>query len=216
MYIVIIGAGEIGEKLAEIAAKKKDDIVVIDQDKEKCDEITRKYDVVAINADATEAETLEEAGIDKADALVATADDATNLMVVSLAKNMGVSSLVSVVNQRESEPMFLEKGVRIVGRPSILTAEYLYKHVQHPQITDFMHLGGQAEIFKITLPENSKLVGKKLCDIGLPGRVLVVAIERNSDIIIPVDDTKLAANDSITVLAKTDRIDKAMALFCAK
>ena len=216
MYIIIVGAGEIGQKLAEIALKNKDDVVVIDREKERCDGITRKYDVVAINADATEKETFEEAGIDKADALVATADDATNLMVVSLAKNMGVPSLVSVVNQQESEPMFLEKQVNIVGNPSALTAEYLYRNVRHPQIKDFMPLGGQAELFKISLPEESKLVGKTLREIDLPARVLIVAIERNSDIIIPVEDTKLAANDSVTVLARTDRIDKAMALLCAK
>ena len=43
MYIVIVGAGEIGQKLAEIALKNKDDVVVIDRDKERCDGITRKY-----------------------------------------------------------------------------------------------------------------------------------------------------------------------------
>jgi len=216
MYIIIVGAGEIGQQLTEIALANKEDVVVIDKSKEKCDEITRKYDVVAIVADATEKETFEEAGIEKADALVATADDATNLMVVSLAKNMGVPSLVSVVNQKESEPMFLEKDVNIVGNPNILAAEYLYRNVRHPQVTDFMRLGGQAEIFKITLPEESKLVGKTLRELDLPGRVLVIAIERNSDIIIPVEETKLVANDSITVLARKDKIDKAMAQLCAK
>ena len=102
MYIIIVGAGEIGQQLTEIALANKEDVVVIDKSKEKCDEITRRYDVVAIVADATEKETFEEAGIEKADALVTTADDATNLLVVSLAKNMGVPSLVSVVNQKES------------------------------------------------------------------------------------------------------------------
>jgi trk system potassium uptake protein TrkA len=216
MYIIIVGAGEIGQQLTEIALANKEDVVVIDKSKEKCDEITRRYDVVAIVADATEKETFEEAGIEKADALVATADDATNLMVVSLAKNMGVPSLVSVVNQKESEPMFQEKNVNIVGNPNILAAEYLYRNVRHPQVTDFMRLGGQAEIFKITLPEESKLVDKTLRELDLPGRVLIIAIERNSDIIIPVEETKLAANDSITVLARKDRIDKAMAQLCAK
>ena len=216
MYIIIVGAGEIGQQLTEIALANKEDVVVIDKSKEKCDEITRKYDVVAIVADATEKETFEEAGIEKADALVATADDATNLMVVSLAKHMGVPSLVSVVNQKESEPMFLEKEVNIVENPNILAAEYLYRNVRYPQVTDFMRLGGQAEIFKITLPEESKLVGKTLRELDLPGRVLIIAIERDSDIIIPVEETKLVANDSITVLARKDRIDKAMAQLCAK
>jgi trk system potassium uptake protein TrkA len=83
-------------------------------------------------------------------------------------------------------------------------------------ISDFMTLGGQAEIFKIALPEDSKLVGRTLREINLPTRVSIVAIERNSDIIIPVEDTRLAPGDSITVLAREDKIDKAMTLFCKK
>ena len=148
--------------------------------------------------------------------MVATADDATNLLVISLAKNMGVNALVAVVRNEESRPMFIEKGANIVGNPNAITAEYLYRAVQRPMIKDFMTLGGQAEIFKITLPEDSKLVGKMLKEINLPKRVSIVAIERNSDIIIPVEDTRLAAGDSITVLAREDKIDKAMELFCKK
>jgi len=216
MYIVIVGAGGIGQKLTDIALKNKDDVVVIEKDKEKCDEFSKKYDAVVINADATVKETLESAEIDKADALVTTADDATNLLVISIAKNMGVKSLVSVVNNEESKPMFLEKGANIVGNPNALMAEYIYRAVKRPLIKDFMSLGGHAEIFKIVLPEGSKLVGKKLKDIDLPKRVSIIAIERNSDIIIPIPDTTLAAGDNVTVLAREDKIDKAVELFAKK
>jgi trk system potassium uptake protein TrkA len=213
MYLIIVGAGGIGQKLAELAIKNKDDVVIIDKDQGKCDEITKKYDVLAINGDATEKKTLEEAGIGKADAVVTTTDDAVNLLVMSLAKNMGVRSLVSVVNQEESKPMFMEKGTNIVGNPDALTAEYLYRAVRRPSIKDFMPLGGQAEIFKISLSPKSKLVGKTLGEIHLPKRVLIVAIERDSNLIIPIEETKLAEGDSITVLARKDQIDKATAIF---
>lgn len=216
MYVLIVGAGGIGQKLAELALKNKDDVVVIEQDKEKCEEFAKKYDAVIINADATVKETLEDAEIERADALVATADDATNLLVISLAKNMGVNALVSVVRNEESRPMFIEKGANIVGNPNVITADYLYRTVQRPMIKDFMTLGGQAEIFKIILPDHSRLVGRTLKEINLPKRVSIVAIERNSDIIIPVEETRLAAGDSITVLAREDKIDKAMELFCKK
>ncbi|MEA2054545.1 MAG: TrkA family potassium uptake protein [Candidatus Thermoplasmatota archaeon] len=216
MYMLIIGAGGIGQKLTDLALKNKDDVVVIEKDKEKCDEFSKKYDAVVINADATVKETLENAEINKADALVTTADDATNLLVISIAKNMGVRSLVSVVNNEESKPMFIEKGANIVGNPDALTAEYMYRAVKRPMIKNFMSLGGHAEIFKIVLPEQSELIGKKLKEINLPSRVSVIAIERNSDIIIPIPDTRLAVGDCITVLAREDKIDKAMELFSKK
>jgi len=216
MYILIVGAGGIGHKLTDIALKNKDDVVVIEKDKTKCDEFATKYDAVIINADATVKENLENAEVDKADALVATADDATNLLVISIAKNLGVRSLVSVVTNEESKPMFREKGANVVGNPNTLMAEYMYRAVQRPMIKDFMSLGGHAEIFKIVLPEASKITGKTLKEINLPRRVSIIAIERNSDIIIPIPDTRLQVGDSITVLAREDKIDKAMELFCKK
>jgi trk system potassium uptake protein TrkA len=96
MYIVIVGAGGIGKTLTEVVLKDGNhNVIVIDKDEEKCEEIARKYDAVAINADATQEETLEESEVKKADAVVATTrDDATNLMVISLAK-IKVSSILS-------------------------------------------------------------------------------------------------------------------------
>ena len=101
MYIVIVGAGGIGQKLTEVALKDGNhNVIVIDKNEEKCEEIARKYDAIAINADATQEETLEESEVKKADVLVTTTrDDAVNLMVISLAKNIGVKHLVSLVNR---------------------------------------------------------------------------------------------------------------------
>ena len=213
MYILIIGAGGIGQKLTEFALDHKDDIVVIEKDKEKCSEFSKKYDAVVINADATDQETLEDAELERADAVVTTADDATNLMVISIAQKRGVPSLVSVVNNEESKTMFREKGANVVGNPNALMAEYLYRAVKRPMIRDFMSLGGHAEIFKIVLPEGAKIADKTLKEIKLPRRVSIIAIERNSDIIIPIEDTRLKIGDSVTVLAREDKIDKAMELF---
>ncbi|MFO8132417.1 MAG: TrkA family potassium uptake protein [Thermoplasmatota archaeon] len=213
MYILIVGAGGIGQKLTEFALNHKDDVVVIERDEDKCSEFSKKYDAVIVNADATEQETLEDAEIERADAVVTTADDATNLMVISIAQKRGVPSLVSVVNNEESKTMFREKGANVVGNPNALMAEYLYRAVKRPMIRDFMSLGGHAEIFKIVLPEGAKIAGKTLKEVKLPRRVSIIAIERNSDIIIPIEDTRLKIGDSVTVLAREDKIDKAMELF---
>ena len=135
MYIVIVGAGGIGRRLTEIILKDgKHNIIVIDKNQERCEEIARKYDAIAINADATPEETLDESEINKANVLVTTTrDDAVNLMVVSLAKNKGVKHLISVVNQEESKPMYMEKNVKMVKSPNIVMAEHLFKSIKHPR-----------------------------------------------------------------------------------
>ena len=216
MYIIIVGAGEIGEKLAALALKNKDDVVIIEKNKEKCEEITKKYDAVVINADATEKETLLEAGADSADALIATADDATNLLVISLAKSIGIPSLVALVNNEENKPMFIEKVVNIVGNPAAITAEYLYRAVRRPMVKDFMGIGNRAEIFKISIPPESKVAGKTVGDVKLPKGVSIIVIERDSDVLIPSPDTVFHPGDMVTLLARKDKIDKTMDLFFRK
>ncbi len=215
MYIVIVGAGGIGKRLTELALKDGNhNVIVIDKDQARCEEIARKYDAVAINADATQEETLDESEVKKADVLVTTTnDDAVNLMVCSLAKNKGVKHLVSVVNQEESKPMYMEKGVKMVKNPNVVMAEHLYKSIKHPNVEEYMNVGKYAEIFRLPVSPNSKLSNKKIKDIGLPKKSLIVAIERDSKFIIPTDDVELFAGDRVTVLAHKDQVDKVAKLF---
>ena len=92
MYIVIIGGSGIGESLVDIIRnQKRHHIVLIDKNLEICEKIVRKHDIIVINGDATKNDILEESEINKADVLVTTTnDDSTNLMVISLAKNLGI------------------------------------------------------------------------------------------------------------------------------
>jgi trk system potassium uptake protein len=215
MYIIIVGAGGIGKRLTEhILNEAKHNIIVIDKNQERCEEIARKFDAVAINADATLEETLDEAEIKKANVLVATTDDdAINLMVCSLAKNKGVKHLVSVVNQQESKPMYAEKNIIMVKSPNVLMAEHIYKSIIHPDVEDYMNVGKHAEIFRIPVAPNSKFSGKTIKKIGLPKKSLIVAIERDHKFIIPTEDVELFAGDKATVLAHKDQVDKVAALF---
>ncbi|MFH1101057.1 MAG: NAD-binding protein [Methanobacteriota archaeon] len=215
MYIVIIGAGGIGQKLTEFAIKDgHHNVIVIDKDEERCEEIARKYDAVAINADATKEETLDETEIKKADVLVTTTgDDATNLLVVSFARNRGVKNLVSVVNQEESKPLYMEKGVKMVKNPDIVMAEVLYKSIKHPTIEEYMNVGDYAEIFRIPVSKNSSFSGKSIKKIGLPKKSLIVAIERDHKFIIPTEDVELFEGDKVTVLSHKDQVDKVAKLF---
>ncbi|ENO12321.1 K+ transport system, NAD-binding component [Thermoplasmatales archaeon SCGC AB-539-C06] len=215
MYIVIIGAGGIGKRLTELALKDGNhNVIVIDKDQARCEEIARKFDAVAINADATQEDTLDESEVKKADVLVTTTDDdATNLMVVSLAKNKGVKHLISVVNQEESKPMYMEKGVKMVKSPNIVMAEHLYKSIKHPTVEEYMNVGVYAEIFRLPIDLNSKLSGKTITDIGLPKKSLIVAVERDRKFIIPTDDIELFSGDKVTVLAHKDQVNRVAALF---
>jgi len=95
MYIVIVGAGDIGSPLLEIATAGGNEVVVIERDKERAERASRQYDCLVIHDDATSKDTLEDAGVDRADALISTTDqDATNIMVCLLAQELEVPDIV--------------------------------------------------------------------------------------------------------------------------
>jgi trk system potassium uptake protein TrkA len=217
MYIVIVGAGGIGKRLTEMALKDgNNNVIVIDKDQTRCEEIARKYDAIAINADATQEDTLDESEVKKADVLITTTnDDAINLMVISLAKNKGVKHLVSVVNQEESKPMYMEKGVKMVKSPNIVMAEHLYKSIKHPNVEEYMNVGKYAEIFRIPISDDSNLNKRSIRKIGLPKKSLIVAIERDHKFIIPTEDVELFSGDKVTILSHKDQVDKVAELFSA-
>ena len=207
MYIVVVGADDVGSQLLDLLTHDKHDVVVVEQDKAVANEVAQNYDCLVLNADATTMETMEEAGADQADAIISTTDsDATNIMVMLLAQELDVASQVSVVHSPEHVDLFRRLGVNALENPESLIAEYLYRAVQRPSIKDFMHLAGDAEIFEITVSEGSPIAGKTLVSADkadvLPDDVRVVAIERNQSALLPRGDTEIQVSDLVTVFSK--------------
>jgi trk system potassium uptake protein len=215
MYIVIVGASGIGKRLTELAlGEKHHNVVVIDKNEDRCEYIARKFDAIAINADATQEETLDELDVKKADVLIATTtDDATNLLVVSLAKNRGVKNLIAVANQEESKPLYREKGVKIINKPDIVVAEMIYTSIKHPTIEGFLNVDEHAEVIRLPLLPKSSFDHKTITEIWTHHKSLVVAIERNDKFIIPTDDLTLHEGDIVTIIVEKNRVDKVVNMF---
>ena len=214
MYLIIVGLGGIGKNLVKIATKEKNDVVVIDQDEKRCREIAAQYDVLTILGDATERSTLVQADASKADALIATtSDDAANLMMALTAKGMGTKKTVAVVNQEEHVEMFKEAGIFMYENPDMTVASHLYFSVKRPRIKDFLPVsGGKAEIFEVIVSDKSKVVGKKISKLRIKEGI-IVAIERDGDIILPKGDTVIKAHDLVTIFAKTKNVERICSIF---
>lgn len=207
MYVIVVGAGSIGSQVIELAIDGGNEVVVIEKNESVADEAAGQYDCLVLNADATAAETLEDAGADRADAVVSTTDvDATNIMVMLLAKELGIPSLVSVVHNPEHMNVFRKIGVNVLENPQRLIAEYLYRAVQRPAVEDFMHLAGGAEIFEIAVERDAPIDGKTLQTADTEGLldddVLVVAVERDREVLTPKGGTEIHSGDVVTVFSK--------------
>lgn len=214
MYLIIVGLGGIGRNLVEIATKDKNDVVVLDEDEKRCKEIAEKFDVLTIVGDATEKSTLEEANAQRANVLIATtSDDADNLMMALTAKELGTKNTIAIVNQEEHVEMFKKANISMLENPDMTVARHLYLSAKRPRIKDFITIGrGKAEIFEVVVAENSRAVGKELSQLNIKKGILV-AIERDSDIILPTGDAIIEAGDLVTIFAKTKEVDAISSIF---
>lgn len=206
MYIIVVGAGEIGAPLIEIATRSGNEVVVIERDDEKADLIASEYDCLVLNTDATVKETLEDAGADRTDAVISTTDrDATNIMVCLLAKELGVPEVVSIVHNPEHIALYRQISVSTMENPQQLIAEYLYRSVSHPAIVDYLRVGEEAEVFEITVTEGAPIAGKSLIEADeaglIPEDVLIVALERDGHDppLTPRGDTVIHPGDLVAV-----------------
>lgn len=206
MYIVIVGAGDIGVPLIDIATRAGNDVAVIERVSEKANSIASEYDCLVLNDDATSRATLEDAGADRADAVVSTTDqDATNIMVCLLSQEFEVPNILSVVHRPEHMGLFRQIGVNTMENPQQLIAEYLYRAVARPAIVDYMRIGEEAEVFEITVTEDAPIAGKTLDEAGreqiLSEDVLIVAIERRGQEkpLTPRGNIRIEPGDLLTV-----------------
>ena len=93
MYIVVVGAGPTGRRIVELATADQHEVVVVEANEERAGGLSADFDCLVLYGDAASRPLLEEAGVPGADALIATTDDdATNLMVVMLGREMGERS----------------------------------------------------------------------------------------------------------------------------
>ncbi|WP_232686213.1 potassium channel family protein [Halobacterium zhouii] len=206
MYIVIVGAGDTGTPLIEMATQGGNEVVVVERDHERAERAAETFDCLVIEDDATSKETLREAGADRADALISTTDeDATNVMVCLLAQDLSVPSVVSVVQNPEHMSLFREVGVNTIENPQRLIADYLYRAIKRPSIVDFMRVGEEAEVFEIHVEPDAPIAGRTLAEAGDDGTlsrdILVVAVDRDGDgdPITPRGNTRIEAGDLLTV-----------------
>lgn len=205
MYMIIIGAGTVGASLIDIAVGEKNNVVVVDANAERARNIQERHDITVLNANATSAETLREAGADRADALVVTtSDDAVNLMVVSIAVDLGVRSIVSIVNDKEHADFFRNLGANVMENPEDVVAHHLYNAVKRPNVKDFTLLPQGAQIFRLEVGPGSALVDRTVAESRqretIPDSMEILTILRDGEQ-APVDDDSIQEADVLTIFS---------------
>lgn len=212
MYIIIVGLGGIGRNLAKLGVEHAHNVVVIDQEEARCSEVLEHYDVLAVTGNATDKIILEEAGIERADALIATtSDDSVNLMTCWLAKKFRVPNVVAIVNQPSHSDFFKEVGVRISENPDELVASRLYYWTQNPQLQQLASIPG-GTIFEIVAEGGAPIVGHEIRELKVKDFVFIAIRRAGGVLIIPSGTVKIEAGDIFTVFTKKEGEDDCLRL----
>lgn len=211
MYIIIIGAGELGFYLAQLLLEEDHDAVIVDKDRARCEKVSQSLDIVATQGDGTETSVLEKVGVKEADAVVAlTGQDETNMVVSLLAKELGAKQVAARISRVEYDETVLKKlGIDIVIHPEAAAAGYIEELITKPEVLDLAFISrGQAEIMEVMIKEKSSIAGKMIKDIEHPPGSAIVALYEGKNLIIPKPEDKIAVGQKILILAKRDVADR--------
>jgi len=209
MYVIIVGGGRTGQEFAELAIADNHQVVMIEQQAERARELSATFDCMVLHADAASREILAEAGLQKADAVVATTrDDSVNLMVSLLASQQDVEWVVTTIEDESHIDLFHEMGVHTVESPQRLTGRHLYHRIRRPKVRDFMELSDRVEVIEVEVTERAEVLGQTLAELVERGLVdentIFVAILRDGEIIVPKGGTELQVGDVVTLLTETE------------
>jgi trk system potassium uptake protein TrkA len=210
MYIIIAGGGTLGFELIGNLIKTKKEIVVIDNDKENCDDLFSSFGVETVFGDATKISVLKAAGIEKADMVIATMrNDAANLALSVLAKSFSVPEIIVRMNIKSYFEAYKTAGVsHILNVVDHLVEDILYL-VEKPEIQRVARLGdGAVEIFIVRVPANGKIVGKTISEIAsnkkLPEESIIAGVydKHEKEFKVPRGNTKINGETELFVITK--------------
>jgi trk system potassium uptake protein TrkA len=211
MFVLIVGGGKVGTYLARALLAQQHEVVVVEKEARKAQYMANILDVdVAVVGDGCDPMVLQQAGISRADVVVAdTGDDEDNLVVCLIAKKQSKARCIARVNNPNNKPIFesieRERPITLVSSTEIIL-DLINEYVNARDYSIVTKLrDGELELVKLTVATESPADAKRISDAGLPRGSIVVAVDRKGhDLVIPSGDTTLRAGDEVVVMCKRD------------
>ena len=216
MYIIIVGGGKVGYYLAKQLVEDGNEVLVIEKEVAKCQEIADDLGDIVLRGDGCEGVTLEAAGTGRANLFIAvTGDDEDNLVACQVAKNkFNVRRTVALINNPKNEVIFRKLGIdTTVSSTTLVLANIEQELPSHPLIPLLTIKGGGLEIVEAKVPPYSAIVGKRVGDLLLPQQCLItVIIDEEGVPRIPNSDTQVRAGDEVVAVCRRESEDALRAI----
>ncbi|MCI8516629.1 MAG: Trk system potassium transporter TrkA [Hungatella sp.] len=210
MKIIIVGCGKVGVTLAEQLNHEGHDITLIDQNSSALEQVINSIDVLGVAGNGAVYDVQLDAGIEEADLLIATTNsDELNMLCCLIAKKAGKNchTIARIRNPEYStEINFIreEMNLSLAINPELAAAREISRLLKFPsaiKIDTFSK--GRVEIMKFQIPEGSVLDDLKVWEVPSKLRcsVLICAVERGSDVMIPNGNFQLKSGDKVSFVA---------------
>lgn len=214
--VLIIGGGKISTYLAHKLIKNKYRIKIIENNEKRCLELSELFpEATIIHGDGTDQDLLHDEGIDNVDAMVAlTGMDEENIITSMYANSINVPKVISKVNRNGYVGMLESTGVASVVSPKDIAAVRVVRYVRalansrgSNVITLYKLVNNQVEALEFAVNSKAQCIDKPLKDIKFKKGILIAAIIRNNETIIPDANACIKLNDSVIVVTNNPFLD---------
>jgi trk system potassium uptake protein TrkA len=207
--IVVVGLGEVGFHLAKVLVSEGHHVAVIDSDGDKLRGVSDSIDVQAVRGDGSRPDVLDKADVHSADLLLAVSNsDKVNMLTCLFGKRLGAKTTVLRLKDTgplRGHPMFFRKNLMYDLLLSLedLAAEEIVKTIRQNQAVGVETFAeGKIQMRRLRMREDSSMLGVPLKDMKVPHGVLLAAVDRDHEVIIPGGDDTLAQDDYVFVVGE--------------
>lgn len=217
MYVLIGGAGMIGLGLAQQLLDLGHTVAVIDVDPLSCRFARENIGVMAFEGSTVSTSVLVEAGIRKANAVVAALrDDALNLALVTLSRSYDISHILVRMRDREFLQAYRLAGATHIVSTVDLAVATMANAIEYPEVESMMHFEqGQVEVLKLPVPDDCYVAGRTVAQIAqdprFPTGSLIIGYQHHAhaNLEIPNGNTVLEAGSTVLIVTRPEFV-KAM------
>ncbi len=210
--VVVVGASRVSQFLAEKFDQESIRLLVIDYDKDTCEKFaTEIKNITMLNGDATDVALLKESGVADADSFIALSqDDETNILSCLLAKEQGAKRVIVLIRKPQYIPLLEHiQPIDVSINPRTSTIHSIMRYIRKGEsVAMTIFADDKAEAVEVVVSNDSPLAGKKIREINIPNQVLLGAILRDDDVIIPKGENELKANDRVIVIGLRETVEK--------
>jgi len=224
MKIVIAGAGEVGSHLAKMLSNEANDITVIDSDHERLDALRSHTDVITVEGNPSAIQVLHDAEVETSDLFIAVSPSESqdvNIVSAMLAKKMGCKKATARINNEEylsyeNKYLFTEMGIDLLFYPEKIAAGEIVELLKRSASTDSLDFArGRLQVAVFKLEEESPMIGMNMAEFSRVAaedglNLMVIAISRGDETIIPKFDTKFKYHDLVFIISKREGVDMLM------